>query len=185
MNFGAIIIDNRQIDIDSVIKKHKKFLPTKCGIIHITDVEINDMHDYNRLLGSEFFWELIPFDKVLIFQADSGLLRTGIEEFLEYDYIGAPYDHIDFPAMNGGFSLRTKSVMMDIVKKFPYNVSIHGNEDLYFSTRVPLVGGKLPTKEIAQKFSVETIFSLGSLGYHAIEGKFSEDKVKEILTQYE
>jgi hypothetical protein len=137
------------------------------------------------LLTSTDFWQSLPFDKVLIFQHDSGLLRKGIEQFLEYDFIGAPLYHIDFPAMNGGLSLRSKSAMLECIMQLPWNPSL-GNEDIYFCNllkRIP--GSKLPTKEIAQSFSVETIYGLGSLGYHAVEKWHSKEIVNKIKTQYE
>ena len=42
---------------------------------------------YNKLLTSSQFWDCLEYDKVLIFQTDSRILRSGIEEFLHFDYM--------------------------------------------------------------------------------------------------
>ena len=184
MKYGAVIVDNRDLpNMAEIIERHKKFLPADWEILHIKDVEIGHFHDYNRLLGSVEFWEKIPFDKILIFQHDTGLLREGIEKFLEWDYVGAPWT-FQLRGGNGGLSLRTKQVMIDCLKKTPYNVSIHGNEDLYFSNHIHLVGGKLAPRKVCEQFSVESIYQLGTLGYHNIANYHGEDGAAKIINQY-
>jgi hypothetical protein len=183
MKYGAVIIDSRPLPED-VIERHIKYLPGNFELFHGALFTIDSIANYNTLLTSLKFWESLPFDKVLIFQHDSGLLRTGIEEFLQYDFIGAPIKHISFPAMNGGLSLRSTEAMIRCIKHTPYNPNIHGNEDMYFCNLLSKLGGKLPTKEVAQKFSVETIFNLGSLGYHAMNKYLRPEQCNQILNQY-
>lgn len=185
MKYAAIIIENRftHEEMVKIINKHSKFIPEYIPIIHINDPDIKTANDYNELLTRIDFWKGMPYDVVLIFQHDSGLLRKGIEEFLEYDFIGAPLYHIDFPSMNGGLSIRSRKAMIKCIEHKPYH-HINGNEDIYFCQTLKEIGGDLPTKEVAQKFSVETIFGLGSLGYHAIGKWHSEEKVNQILNQY-
>ena len=86
---------------------------------------------YNNLLTSKSFWEEIPHEKIQIFQHDSGLLRSGIEQFLEWDYIGSPIPKTI--AQNGGLSIRTKSVMLDIIKNTKFNVGKYGPKTLTFA----------------------------------------------------
>lgn len=184
MRYGALIIENR-FDVSKIMSDHKKFLPDNWEVMHFEDHVIKTEKDYNELLTSYDFWRSVQFDKVLIFQHDSGLLRKGIEEFLDYDFIGAPLYHIDFPCMNGGLSLRSVPAMIEACMQLPWNPSL-GNEDIYFCKllkRLPNI--KLPTKEVAQSFSVETIFGLGSLGYHAIDKWHSKEIVNKIKTQYD
>ena len=45
---------------------------------------------YNELLVSRTFWQSLP-SYVLMFQTDSFMLRSGIDSFRKYDYIGAPW----------------------------------------------------------------------------------------------
>jgi hypothetical protein len=141
--------------------------------------------DYNNLLTSTSFWSVLDSDKLLIIQSDSRLLRTGVTEFLEYDFIGAPLYHIDFPAMNGGLSLRDKKAMLEVLNKHPYRGEwIDGNEDIYFCNSLKKMNGKLPSKERAQLFSVETIENMGSLGTHALDKWHSKEVCEKILNQY-
>lgn len=183
MKLAAIIIENRY-DVTDVISDHKKFLPESFDMVHIKDESIKSEADYNRLMTSKSFWDNLPYDKVLIFQHDSRLLRTGIEEFYPYDFIGAPLYHIPFPAMNGGLSLRSVKAMREVLSNFEWNWRF-GNEDVAICNL--LNGNKkynLPSKEIAQKFSVETIFSYNSMGVHAIEKWHHPNQVEELLNQY-
>ena len=58
------------------------------------------------LLTSVWFYEQInaTANKILIFQTDSCLLKEGIDKFIDYDYIGAPWAHYNNEVGNGGFS---------------------------------------------------------------------------------
>jgi hypothetical protein len=183
---GAFIIDNRLTngELIKVIAAHAKFLPYDWDVNYISNEKIYCMADYNRLLTSKRFWRNMP-DKVLIFQHDSALLRDGIEEFLNYGFIGAPIKHIP-GCMNGGLSLRDKATMMKIIDNFPYmGEGVHGNEDIYFCNRLNWVGTNIPTKEQAAAFSVETEFALGSLGCHAIDKYLTIDQCDQIRRQYD
>lgn len=186
MNFVAVIIDDRPSShLDNIILEHKKFLPEDWDIIHIKDKSINSLKDYNKILVSKEFWESMP-EKVLIFQHDSMLLRKGIEDFLDYDYIGAPI--LDTGCFNGGLSLRSRDMMLKVIEKIPYVMEPNPyrilHEDMYFSAGIRELGGKLPDVETASLFSVETIFCLGSIGYHAIDKHLSPEQCNLIRTQY-
>lgn len=181
----ALIIDNRPVD-PKVIMDHMRHLP-KWELKHLNHYHIETGEDYNKILVDFEFWKQYRnYDNVLIFQHDSMILRDGIEEFLEYDFIGAPIEHIAFPAMNGGLSLRKPKAMMECIRLRPRNRSIYRNhnEDMYFSFILSELGYNLPTKEVAQKFSVETIFGLGSFGYHQPETWLTPEQCKEIKNQY-
>lgn len=159
---------------------HAKFLPDDWSMVHISQ-PMTTMQEYNELLASRGFWEAMC-DHVLIFQHDSLLLRHGIEEFLEWDFIGAPLYHIPFPAMNGGLSLRKRDAMLKVIDNFPYN---GGNEDMFFCNGLQALNGNLPDKETAKKFSVETEFSLGSLGFHSPWKYLTPEEVEQIKHQYD
>lgn len=187
--YAAVIIDDRLNIAEKAIDDHIDFLPDDWIIVHQKPpyvggiYKINNAADYNRILTNPNFWRNCIYDRVLIFQHDSGLLRHGIEEFLQWDYIGAWIKNIP-GCMNGGLSIRNPKVMYEICIKFPYRgMALDGNEDIYFSNRMRESGYKLPNKETCNKFSVETEYALGSLGYHAIN-KYHKN-YKSILKQYE
>ena len=181
----AIIVENRQLaGLQRIIDRHMKFLPG-WDLKHHSPQWIRSGHDYNTYLTTRSFWEeLIQYERVLIFQADSMILRSGIDEFMEYDFIGAPIYHIPFPAMNGGFSLRNPRAMLQCLDFREWS-SVHGNEDISYCHILESINGNLPTKEIATKFSVESLFSLGSFGIHQIHSYLSPQQCNQILNQYD
>lgn len=208
MRKGCVIVETREIhDLYDIIQnKHMKFIPKSWGLTmflseknkHLVTAEMFDrevdirilpsdkmsIQDYNILLTSIDFWTGIHYDKTLVFQTDSQILREGINDFLEFSYIGARWSFSPYVG-NGGFSLRDNSIMQEILKQKPYDPFTDGNEDVYFAHRVKSVGGFLATPEQADSFSVESFFGFGSLGCHAIQKWLSKEDCKKILTQYE
>ncbi len=182
MKYGAVIIENR-FDVYHVVENHKKFLPNDWEVIHLRNTGINSMLEYNQSLTSLELWENLRFDKVLIFQHDSKLLREGIEEFYEWDYIGAPWKFQEHGG-NGGLSWRSKEAMIWCIKKQPWNPSL-GNEDVYFSNLLKDSPYKLAPRDVCEKFSCESIYKEGTLGYHAINKYLTKEQVNKIKTQYE
>lgn len=110
--------------------------------------------DYNKLLTSQWFYEQIKTEVFIIFQTDSCLLQEGVDRFIGYDYIGAPWPHRGNQVGNGGFSLRTKSFCLNVCKHFPWK---NVNEDVYFSTYAKHLNAKLADYETARAFSCENI----------------------------
>lgn len=188
MTFCAIIIDDREAIAKEAIERHRPFLPSKTDIFHIKPpyeggiYSLKSAREYNSVLTNPAFWSGCRYDRVLIFQHDSGLLREGIEEYLEYDFIGAPIKHMP-GYMNGGLSIRNPKLMLEICKDNPYNGQI--NEDCYFVENLRKMSAKLPDLKTAKMFSVETIFGLGSLGYHAMDKYLTNTQVNQILNQYD
>lgn len=211
MEFKAVIVETRLItNLPGIILGHLKYLPGKYSLhafvseenkhliedidfqrateITILEKEIKSQHDYNVLLTNTKFWKSLNCDKVLIFQSDSGLLREGIEEFEEYNWVGAPWSDSEWSkgeywkdGSNGGLSLRTVSKMIECLKRYKWSGKI--NEDVYFYIALKKLKAKL-SKDINQKFSVESVFQLGTLGYHAIDKYLSKGEVNLIMNQY-
>ena len=197
---AAVITETRPMAIvPEIIEQHLSMLPDDFELVvfcskenegNFSDykgkfkkhfVTINTLHDYNMLMTSEFYWsKLLKYDHVLVFQTDSKILRTGIEEFYDWDYVGSPWLFQDHGG-NGGVSLRTPKVMMETIKNVPYN----GNpfEDVYFSNNLDRFG-KLAPRKVCEKFGCETIFKLGTFSYHAIKTYMNHEQIKEIENQY-
>jgi len=187
----AVIVESRKLpNLDLVIQDHMKYLPGwEYDIVDDKDMS-NPFWHYNGLLTSIDFWqEYIDFERVLIFQHDSRLLREGVEEFMEWDYVGspwydgAPWAHPLRKGGNGGLSLRNPRVMTDTInsKKWYHT---YGNEDVYFVKYIEQAGGKLAPYEVCKKFACETVFELNTFGYHQIESYMSPQQVKKIRLQY-
>jgi len=128
--------------------------------------------EYNQLLCSTWFWEQIEtWSHVLVFQTDSYLLENSshkIDEFLDFDYVGAPWKHLrNLRGGNGGLSLRRKSAMIDAAQHFSGRAS-RQPEDVRicrFLAKFPEMY-HLPAPEVAQTFSVESIYYPKPFGIH-------------------
>ena len=208
MRLGALFVETRDIPLKVILDNHLSYLPrldyielivheaNEPIIEYVMDVYnpknikvtanhrlVRTIKDYNLLMTDSNLWERLSkkCDRVLVFQSDSCLLRAGIDNFYEYDYIGASWDFHPYVG-NGGLSLRNPKVMAEICTNYKYDGET--NEDIYFA-RIVKENYYLAPIEQADKFSVETKFRLGSMGYHAIDKYLKRDQVQQIKKQYE
>ena len=72
--------------------------------------------EYSIMLMNYKFWEQFIGDKLLIYQEDSIIFKKLEKKYLSYDYIGAPFENKEIG--NGGLSLRSKSIMIEICLKY-------------------------------------------------------------------
>lgn len=133
---------------------------------------------YNQVVTHPSFWRQIPFDKILICERESAILRKGIEEFYEWDYVGAPWKFQQHGG-NGGFSWRSVKAMIDISSRYRIGSE---NEDVFFCNHFS--GWRLASRDVCTKFSMECIYHEGTFGYHAISNYFPADVVNKIVNQY-
>jgi len=121
--------------------------------------------EYNDMMMTTNFWNKVKGKKILSFQNDSILLKGGIDQFLKYDYIGAPWikPKEGYFVGNGGLSLRNKDKMIEICIK-NNNKSDIEMEDIFFIKN--LKGEGVADIETAYKFSMEDIFSEHAMGLH-------------------
>ena len=144
------------------------------------------VNQYSLLLSSKEFWENLTGEKILIYQDDSCIFKSNIDDFLDFDYVGAPWPkHQNDNSLlvgNGGFSLRSRDVMIKVIDTISiidttYNSSTleymkNANlqippEDVYFSKNIiELQLGKVSDYDTANKFSVETQFNADPFAGH-------------------
>ncbi len=138
--------------------------------------------DYNRLLTSIDFWNELQSEHILIFQTDSILRKRGIEEFLQYDYVGAPWISADSPEAggNGGLSLRRRSVMLEILKRHSSNY-LEDQEDIFFCKKLALGKYNVAPREVGMKFSVEEVFYHDPVGTHIPRQLCNSKQINAIL----
>lgn len=135
-------------------------------------------HQYSDLLCSPSFWKTLldnNCEHALIFQMDTVLLKDDMDEFMQYDYIGAPW-WIKFMGCleigNGGLSLRKTNIMHWITNNKPRFLETTNGvqrleiEDIYFSYWLLQMNANVPSIPIAKRFSVETIISEDTCGMH-------------------
>jgi hypothetical protein len=136
-------------------------------IIKLVNLNVANLtyRTYSQLFTSKnIIYPHIDTETFLIFQTDSMIFsknRHFINDFLEYDYVGAPWKCGNIG--NGGLSLRKKSKMLEIIENHPYNG--WDNEDMYFSFQKK-IEYKKPEFEKAKTFSVETVFHENCFGVH-------------------
>jgi hypothetical protein len=122
--------------------------------------------EYSKLLATKsVIYDNIVNETFIVFQTDSMIFKKNahfIHEFLEYDYIGAPWTITDYVPTkncdfigNGGFSLRKKNKMLEIIDKIQYN---NEPEDLFFSTKYHDINIYKPEYEKAARFCVDEVF---------------------------
>jgi len=141
------------------------------NIIYI-DINKNNLtiQEYNQLYCSSIFWKIllnIGCKYALTFEIDTVLLKDNIDDFLMYDYIGAPWCIKWLGCLevgNSGLSLRNVNKMLEITSTCPlYN---NMNNDIYLSYWCLQKKYNIPTIEIAKQFSVETIYYNDPCGMH-------------------
>jgi len=122
----------------------------------------------------------VKTDHVLIFQYDGFILNPSAwtDEFLRYDYVGAPWHGPGSPQVggNGGFSLRSKRLLDLIGKNYRKIGGQIFPEDLWICEKArPFLekeGIKFAPKEISSIFSKEGnergVFWNGEFGFHGI-----------------
>jgi hypothetical protein len=184
----------------------KKICESISKNIKIIKLERNNLsvQEYSLLLSSNYIWSMLEGEKILIYQEDSCIFKSNIDDFIKWDYIGAPWpkEKDDTPNCvgNGGFSLRTKKCMEDVIKKkyitnFNLNSSTidymnctnlkYAPEDVYFSKTMQEENiGNVADWQSAYEFSSESITNPDSLGGHNFfdfDNKWKERMYKYVV----
>ena len=197
MKIGCVITEDRPIDVAGIIHRHMMYLPDwpvlhfgKLPIQCDTDYsflplpyKITGWASYNKLMTSSWYWNRVPFDRVLIFQHDSGMLKNWMPEFEQYDYVGAPWSFQQHGG-NGGFSWRNVDVMRSILNRHSYHPAL-GYEDVFFCNIMKDQEANMAPRDVCEKFSVEGVYQLGSMAYHNIETWLTKEQCTKIMNQYQ
>ncbi len=185
----AVIVDNRPSkQLQNTINAHMDFLEG-WDLKHFDDFKIESTNDYSQILKDYKFWlPLLDYDKVLIFQHDSMILRPIEKEMFNYSYVGSPWKsdakhaRQDRAGGNGGIRIRDVKEHIKLIKKYDDSgLAKYWMEDVFFSHNLPNVA----PYEICSKFGVETEFKLGTCTYHAIDKCLSSDECHQIRSQYQ
>jgi len=180
---------------------YEKVLSRICDVVVYKMLDIHTFHIdiYNTLLKSESFWDTIEYEKCLIIQNDGILLRKGIDDFMDFDYVGAPWIDCETntyikqkinPQLvgNGGLSLRNVEAMRLICREHDdekhtlfYNNICEIPEDVWITKYLVELNYKLPTHKRASYFSSEEILNMKSLGVHKLWAYQSPENVTMYL----
>lgn len=149
------------------IRQMCKTISNKINIIHL-NINTFSVMKYSSLLLTTNFWKRLSGKKILLYQEDTFLFHGNIKPFLKYDFIGAPWPK-DFKLEvgNGGFSLRTRDKMIEIIENYKITEELQKNEDVFFCTHMLNSRcGLIAPKNIAQYFAEEFVISNNPLGGH-------------------
>ncbi|KAF7867069.1 uncharacterized protein EAF02_009855 [Botrytis sinoallii] len=118
----------------------------------------------------ELYKSLSPAEHLLVFQPDSIFCTkapTTLNDFIEYDYIGAPWSTYSTHGGNGGLSLRRVSSILRLLETERRKPGDGALEDLWLSTGLnKLEGSKMANAAVSKTFSVESVWDEAPLGYH-------------------
>jgi hypothetical protein len=121
-----------------------------------------DIHLYRDILA--------PAENLLVFQPDSIFCAnapTTLNDFVEWDWIGAPWSKTAQYGGNGGLSLRKVSKILQVLEKAKRKIGDGALEDLWLTNHLhSLPNSHMPIANISKTFSVESVWDDTPLGYH-------------------
>jgi Protein of unknown function (DUF5672) len=143
---------------------------------------------YNQMFTSRSFWETIKEEHILVFQTDCVMFRALDDNWLKYAYVGGNYYAVNDVAphlggIQGGFSLRHRSAMIECIEKVPTHYvneyrqyfglpltkkggDIH--EDVFFTHACEILGLCVPTPEQRRKFAIEADYHPYTCAHHGL-----------------
>jgi hypothetical protein len=160
---------SNQIFVENLLDTELSFGRSRITLKNLGVDNLAGPDAYSRLFTNRQFIENVPTEMFLVFQTDSMINPDNkelIHDFMEYDYVGAPWG--SGLVGNGGLSLRNRNKMLEILDSSPPYMG--GNEDMYFAINAKRLGFNVPSAEIASKFSIETVLSLEFFGVHRVWG---------------
>lgn len=219
-NNAILLVDNRENEL-SVLSMKFAFLNTggwDCYIItsskaseyykkHLTFANVStnillnqkfDIDIYNDILEDIDIWKSFEcYSHVLVIQDDGLLVRPGIDKFLCYDYVGAPWrddpgndyikKHISSNMVgNGGFSCRRVSKIINILSKYSdkkhelffYNIN-RMPEDVWMIKYLTLENCNIAPVDVASTFSSEEILDSRSIGFHKVWAYHDPNNIRD------
>ncbi|KAI4173003.1 MAG: hypothetical protein LQ346_008492 [Caloplaca aetnensis] len=125
----------------------------------------------NRLLtDAAFYKEYLPAAEWLfMYHTDSILCANSpldLNDWLKYDWVGAPWYNYDRWSGGGGLSLRRVSRIKQVLS-FQTRQDDADSEDKWLSDRIKVLPGiKLPKPEVEKSFAVEGTWHEKPMGFH-------------------
>lgn len=189
------------------------------GNYKFTNLQILDFNQtsYSLLLQNLCFWEQIEEENIIIFQVDSFINNNNYTIPHNYGFIGASFsygytnsDNMFIETMspvnllhniNGGFSFRLKTVMIQCIKnvsfndiinyriKNNYDVSNYINkyilpEDVFFCNAMSFLKYPIPSKEICNDFCSQQNKNYNSFGVHGFDKKYCNFSNEDINSYF-
>jgi hypothetical protein len=162
----------------NIVNQLNNIYKNRISLVKLDVINLNQK-TYSELLANRLdIYNYIDTEYFLIFQTDSMMFKRYshlMDNFLNenYDYIGSPWliccysptEDRDFIG-NGGFSLRKKDKMVQIIKNNKWDENNEWYEDLFFTKKYDGIEVKKPPYEIATSFCVDEVFSNITMACH-------------------
>lgn len=118
---------------------------------------LDGIEAYSRFIFKELA-DYVVTPHCLVIQADGFIVNPKLwdDEWLKYDYIGAPWGHRSGLVGNGGFSLRSLRLMKEL--QSPYYDEVHPEDDRIcrlYGSELMQKGYKFAPTKVAERFSWE------------------------------
>ncbi len=189
----AINLSTKDISFKEIViitDEPKEFYSISNAKIYKTD-KINSKEQYSHFIIYNLN-NYINTDFVLIIQWDGYVknVNAWTNDFLNYDYIGAPwwYQNPEFNVGNGGFSIRSKKLLnllqtdLNIKQYYPEDHAICRTYGQYLKNK----GITFAPEELAHKFSIEGLKNSkygenyeGQFGFHSFRFTKFPNEVKQ------
>lgn len=125
-------------------------------------INTTEINAYNKFVMKDIY-RYIGTDHILLFQNDGYIRNVDAwdENFLKYDYIGAPWpweSYKNHPVGNGGFSLRSKKLCNILANDLLIEAAAPEDVQICIHYRDYLINNydiKFAPVDVASKFSVE------------------------------
>lgn len=147
------------------------------GKLIITGIPSNysmaDRQEISQMFTDPYLYthHLSPAEHLLVFQPDSIICAKSpktVNDYLEWDYIGAPWGPESKFGGNGGLSLRKVSRILKVLQKERREKGHIQMEDEWLSHRLnALPGARMANATVSKTFSVEAnVWDESPMGYH-------------------
>lgn len=168
----AIRQSTKILQFDEIILFSDKPFDVPSPIKNIIIPPIKSTEEY-----SEFMIKKLPHyistDYILTIQWDGFIANSDLwsDEFLKYDYIGAPWGHRPVKVGNGGFSLRSKK-LLDAAQTI-VSLSYHPKDRIICETYKDYLEENFEIsfapENVASKFAFEDVYvNYETFGFHAL-----------------
>jgi len=161
-----------------------------------------NIDSYNTILLDPELWKRLPGETIIIFQRDCIMFRMFSDHFLLYDYAGSNYlVNLSplFGGINGGFSIRKRSTMLECLEKVTWNMIdeyrlknkyakccdtpiMRRNEDVFFTHACEILCKTVPDIYCRTFLCIENDFNPNTAVHHGWnKGYISTDALAFLL----
>lgn len=139
--------------------------------------KITDLEMYSNFMIKELH-RYVQSDFCLVVQSDGFIVNpmAWSDDFLNYDYIGAPWWYDDLNVGNGGFSLRSKKFLnackeLDLENYFPEDDILCRKYRPYFESKGIVWPNELTASQFSWEGNAKYPKYNGSFGFHGKSNK--------------